>query len=175
VFALDWESRHLQSAAPPRIVSCTKRGEVIVWCSRTGLSIVRTSGHQSQVMGLARGSDVTIFSASHDRSVKAWDSRNGEQLAIYEARSGAWRNISLSTAFVLRTGPFELCVSGSDGCGRGEDSRSRSSDTRAAASTMSHDWPGTRRPSTTSASPRMGMARDRVVRPHCEAVRWEVG
>jgi ribosome assembly protein 4 len=108
VFAVDWEPRHLQSAGAPRIVASTKSGEVTVWCAQTGRPLVRTSGHQAQVMGLAWGGDGIIFSASHDRTVKAWDSNTGSELAIYQARSGAWRNLALSTGFVLRTGGFEL-------------------------------------------------------------------
>ena len=108
VFALEWEPLHLQKNEFPRIVVATKSGEVSVWCSKSGTKMANMSGHQKQVMGLAWGADNVIFSASHDRKVKAWDPENGQELAVYQARSGAWRTLAISTSYVLRTGGYEL-------------------------------------------------------------------
>jgi ribosome assembly protein 4 len=107
VFAIDWEPLHLQ-AQNPRIVASTKSGEVAIWCSQSGRLLVRTSGHSQQVMGLAWGSTGIIYSASHDRTVKAWDSGSGAELGVCQARSGAWRTLGMSTSWVLKTGGYEL-------------------------------------------------------------------
>lgn len=106
IFAIAWEPRHLQEA-DPRLVMSTKRGEIVVCNTRTGNRVVSMSGHTDQIMGLAWGADNVIFSASHDKSVKAWDPKSGGELAVFRARSGAWRTLSLSTDYVLRTGAYE--------------------------------------------------------------------
>ncbi|OHT16794.1 WD repeat protein [Tritrichomonas foetus] len=108
IFALEWEPLHLQDSLFPRLVTTTKNGEVNIWCSKTGRRMIGFNGHQKQVMGLAWGADGVIFTSSHDRTVKAWSSETGEELAKYQARSGAWRTLAISTAFVLRTGGYEL-------------------------------------------------------------------
>ena len=109
IFAIQWEPLHFQDSHQyPRIAAATEKGELNIYCSKTGRKLVATSGHQKKIMGLAWGADGILFSSSHDRTVKAWDTNNGAEIAAYSAHSGAWRTLAISTAFVLRTGGYEL-------------------------------------------------------------------
>ncbi|KAH0785939.1 notchless protein [Histomonas meleagridis] len=108
IYAIQWEPFHLQNTQYPRIAASTKNGEVAIWCSQTGRRLIAFSGHSGFVMGLAWGVDGILYSSSHDRTLKAWDTKTGQELAKYSPRSGAWRTLAISTAFVLRTGPYEL-------------------------------------------------------------------
>lgn len=108
IFALQWEPFHLQNSKYPRIATASKNGEVSIWCSQTGTKLVRTSGHNGIVMGLGWGINGVLYSSSHDKTLKAWNTENGHELASYSPRCGAWRTLALSTAFIARTGPYEL-------------------------------------------------------------------
>jgi len=108
VLALEWEPFHLHKSEFPRLACTTKKGDVAIYCSSSGSRLVSTSGHQAEVMGLAWDGKGRIFTASHDRTVKAWDSETGEQLGIFQTQSGAWRTLAISSAWVLKTGGYTL-------------------------------------------------------------------
>ena len=109
IYAIEWEPLHLQDRyMHPRIAASTENGELNIWCSKTGRKLISMSGHQKQIMGLAWGSDGVLFSSSHDRLVKAWDTDTGSEIGVYSAHSGAWRSLAISTAYVLRSGGYEL-------------------------------------------------------------------
>ena len=107
VFAIDWEPLHRQDPKFPKIAVATKKGEVAVYCSKTGQRMTAMSGHSAQTMGLAWGADGVIFTCSHDRTIKAWDAESGQELAMYSKKSGAWRTLAISTSYVLRSGAYE--------------------------------------------------------------------
>ena len=108
IFALEWEPMHLHNSTFPRLAISTKKGEVLIFCSQTGTRLVSTSGHTNSVMGLGWNGKGVIFSASHDKTVKAWDSNTGAQLDSWSCRSGAWRTLAISSQTILRNGGYEL-------------------------------------------------------------------
>lgn len=110
IFALEWEPMHLNKSPNPRLVIASKKGEVFIFDSVTGVRLVGTNGHSDVVMGLAWSGKGVIFTSSHDRTVKAWDSNTGTQLDQWKPKGvcGAWRTLAISSQLTLRFAGWEL-------------------------------------------------------------------
>lgn len=110
VTALEWEPMMLNNSPHPRICVATSNGEVAVYCSGTGTRLVAFNGHSPKqlVMGLGWNGQGVIFSSSNDHTLKAFDSNTGAQLDARNDKAGELRSLSISSAYVLRTGGWEF-------------------------------------------------------------------
>lgn len=65
------------------------------------------TGHKGTVSCVKWGGTRWIYSASHDRSVKVWDSKTGTLVHTLNAHAHWVNHLALSTDFVLRTGYYD--------------------------------------------------------------------
>ena len=108
IFLLQWEPLH-SCTGPLRLCAATDTGDIIMVDALTGNRLIPINGHErnNQIMCLSWGAHNVLYSASHDKTIKAWDTLTGQELSCFRSRS-AWRTMSISTQFPLRTGPWEL-------------------------------------------------------------------
>ena len=65
------------------------------------------TGHKGTVSCVKWGGSGWIYSASHDRSVKVWNSKTGTLVHTLNAHAHWVNHLALSTDFVLRTGYYD--------------------------------------------------------------------
>ena len=104
ITSLAWEPYHLQTLGRPRVASASKDASVRVWDvvgSHTDINFTR---HQGTVSCVKWGGTGNIYTSSHDKTVKIWDSRTGLLLKTLTDHAHWCTHLALSTDFVLRTG-----------------------------------------------------------------------
>lgn len=103
ITSLSWEPYHLQEQGRPRLASSSKDATVRIWDVVSKRTEMALTGHKGTVSCVKWGGMGNIYTASHDKSVKVWDSSTGALVHTLSSH-GHWVNhLSLSTDFVLRT------------------------------------------------------------------------
>lgn len=103
---LAWEPLHLSSGSSWRLVSSSKDGTAKVWDIVQRICKVTLSQHTDSVTSVRWGGDGTIYTASHDRTIKMW-SADGSFKGQLIGHAHWINTLALSTDHVLRTGAFD--------------------------------------------------------------------
>lgn len=106
ITSLAWEPIHL-NAGNPRLASSSKDGTVRVWNPSTRLCQYALGGHTASVNVVRWGGRGLLYTASSDRTVKVWDAADGKLVRTLSEHAHWVNTLSLSTDWVLRTGPFD--------------------------------------------------------------------
>jgi len=102
VTALAWEPYHVQVPGRPRLASSSKDTTVRIYDVVSRRIETVLSGHQGSVSCVRWGGTGKIYTSSHDKTVKVWNS-NGTLVNTLSAHSHWVNHLALSTDFVLRT------------------------------------------------------------------------
>ncbi|KAJ3217508.1 Notchless protein 1 [Clydaea vesicula] len=84
-------------------INCTVR----VWDATLRKLIFGLSQHTAAVMAVKWGGEDVIYTASRDKSIKLWDSKEGKLIRTLNGHAHWINHIALTTDLVLRSGPFE--------------------------------------------------------------------
>ncbi|KAI9662194.1 MAG: hypothetical protein M1829_006176 [Trizodia sp. TS-e1964] len=103
VSSLSWEPFHIQSPGKPRLASASKDATVRVWDVVGKRIEIVLSGHKGSVSCVKWGGCGYIYTASHDKSVKVWNAKDGTLAHTLVAHAHWVNHLALSTDFVLRT------------------------------------------------------------------------
>jgi ribosome assembly protein 4 len=106
ITSLSWEPCHLAYPCR-RIASGSKDCCLRIWDILTQKCIFSLVSHTQAIRSVRWGGEGLIYSASADGSVKVWSSTQGQLKFSLEAHSHWVNTLSLSTDYVLRTGPYE--------------------------------------------------------------------
>lgn len=104
VLALAWQPYHLWQDGMPRLASASKDGTTRIWAVSTRRTENVLSGHKGSVSCVRWGGTGLIYTGSHDKTIRVYDSVKG--VLVHELKAHAhWVNhLALSTDFALRTG-----------------------------------------------------------------------
>ncbi|KAF2666059.1 WD repeat protein [Microthyrium microscopicum] len=102
--SLSWEPYHLELPGRPRIASSSKDSTVRVWDVVGRKTDFVLSGHKASVACVKWGGTGLLYTASQDRTIKIWDSKDGRLIHSLETHAHWVNHLALSTDFVLRTG-----------------------------------------------------------------------
>ena len=116
ISAIAWCPLHCDEGdASVTLATASKDGNVKIWTSTTGKVRASLSGHTDGVEALAWAGDHRLFSASRDRSIKIW--RDYLLIATLQGHSHRINALALSSAHVLRVGPFDALAGTTTKCG----------------------------------------------------------
>lgn len=109
VSSLSWEPLHLVAPdSKPRLASSSKDGTVKVWDTASRICTLTMSGHTNSVSCVKWSGSNIVYSASHDKTIKAWDiSAGGKCIQTLKSHAHWVNHLSLSTDYVLRRGGFD--------------------------------------------------------------------
>lgn len=106
ITSLAWEPIHL-NPTQPRLASSSKDGTVRVWDMARRVCQFSLGGHTASVNVVRWGGRGLLYTASSDRTVKVWDAVDGKLVRTLSDHAHWVNTLSLSTDWVLRTGPFD--------------------------------------------------------------------
>jgi len=106
VSSLAWEPYH-NTKACRRVCSGSKDGLVRVWDIVTKKCVLSMSGHTKGVTTVKWGCEGLIYSASHDRSIKVWDSERGILVRTLQGHAHWVNGLALNVDYALRIGPYD--------------------------------------------------------------------
>lgn len=102
---LCWEPLHLNPQCR-YLASASKDCSIRIWDTLTGHCEKILTSHTQSVTTIKWGGDGLLYSASQDRTIKAWRASDGVLCRTLQGH-GHWVNtMALSTDYVLRTGAF---------------------------------------------------------------------
>ncbi|KOS15013.1 rsa4-wd-repeat protein involved in ribosome biogenesis [Malassezia pachydermatis] len=107
ITSLSWEPIH-RDARSPRLASSSKDGTVRVWNVDARQVDFVLGGHTASVNAVRWGGDGAIYTASSDRTIKVWNDQDGRLIRTLNEHSHWVNSLTLSTDYVLRTGPFDV-------------------------------------------------------------------
>lgn len=109
VSSLAWEPLHLvKDEDTPRLVLASKDGTIRVWDLTHGHCLFSMSGHTNAVLCVKWSGSNIVYSASHDKTIKAWDiSAQGKCIQTLKSHAHWVNHLSLSTDYVLRKGGYD--------------------------------------------------------------------
>lgn len=106
ITALAWEPLHLDGSCR-RLASSSKDADIRVWDITLGQCLMSMTSHTMNVTCLKWGGGGLIYSASQDRTIKVWRSKDGVLCRTLQGH-GHWVNVlALNTDYVMRTGAFD--------------------------------------------------------------------
>lgn len=116
ISALAWEPLHLNEGKGERLVTSSKDGTCKIWNVRTKLSLMTLSGHTDSVEAVKWGGEGFIYTASRDRTIKVWTTKQGDSLGklvrTLKGHGHRINTLALSSDYVCRTGPYDFAPSG---------------------------------------------------------------
>lgn len=106
ITCLCWQPLHKNTECR-LLASSSKDGSVCVWDVVLGRAVMVLSGHSQSVTCVRWGGEGLLYSASQDRTIKAWRETDGALCRTLQGH-GHWVNtMALSTDYALRTGAFD--------------------------------------------------------------------
>ena len=106
ITSLAWEPMH-RNIACNRFVSSSKDGTAKVWDATLRKNLFTFAQHTAPIMCVKWGGDGMIYTASRDKTIKMWSSETGQMIRSLDGHAHWINHLSLSTDFVLRTGPYD--------------------------------------------------------------------
>ncbi|CAH8553210.1 unnamed protein product [Schistosoma curassoni] len=104
--SLSWRPLHLDAECRQLAVAY-QDCSIVIWDTYTGQPIHTITGHDKPVVSVRWGGTDLIYSASQDRTIRVWRSKDGVLCRTLNLH-GHWVNcLALSTDYVLRTGAFD--------------------------------------------------------------------
>uniref|UniRef100_A0A5K4E8W7 Notchless homolog 1 n=1 Tax=Schistosoma mansoni TaxID=6183 RepID=A0A5K4E8W7_SCHMA len=104
--SLSWRPLHLDGECRQLAVAY-QDCSIVIWDTYTGQPIHTITGHDKPVVAVRWGGTDLIYSASQDRTIRVWRSKDGVLCRTLNLH-GHWVNcLALSTDYVLRTGAFD--------------------------------------------------------------------
>ena len=109
IASLAWEPIHLvQDGETPRLASASKDGTVKVWHSTRRVCVATLSGHTNAVLCVKWSGSNIIYSASHDKTIRAWDMTvGGKTIQVLKSHAHWVNHLSISTDYVLSKSGFD--------------------------------------------------------------------
>ena len=77
-----------------------------IWSNRTRKAEYSLTGHKGCVKMIKWGGEGYIYSASEDRTIRMWDTKNGTCIKILQGHAHWVNYIALSTEHAMKMGPF---------------------------------------------------------------------
>ncbi|KAH8876809.1 Notchless protein like [Schistosoma japonicum] len=104
--SISWRPLHLDGECRQLAVAY-QDCSIVIWDTFTGQSVHTITGHDKPVVAIRWGGTDLIYSASQDRTIRVWRSKDGVLCRTLNLH-GHWVNcLALSTDYVLRTGAFD--------------------------------------------------------------------
>jgi ribosome assembly protein 4 len=107
ITSMCWEPYHLRETGRPRLASASRDFTVRIWDAVSHHTDMALTGHKANVSCVkwgGAGEHGTIYTASHDRTVKLWNAKTGSLLHTLSSHAHWVNHLALSTDHVLRTG-----------------------------------------------------------------------
>ncbi|TPX71315.1 hypothetical protein CcCBS67573_g06229 [Chytriomyces confervae] len=106
ITGLAWEPLHL-NAQCNRFASSSKDQSIKIWNAITRQVIITMTSHTAPVTCIKWGGSGLLYSASRDKTVRVWDSKDGKLVRVLEGH-GHWVNsLAVSSEFLVRTGGWD--------------------------------------------------------------------
>lgn len=105
--SLAWEPYHLQEPGRPRLVSASKDGTARIWDVVGKKADLALTGHKGCVSCVRWGGTGTIYTASHDKTIKVWSAADGKLMHTLAAHAHWVNHLALSTDFALRSAYYD--------------------------------------------------------------------
>uniref|UniRef100_A0A8D0GV78 Notchless protein homolog 1 n=1 Tax=Sphenodon punctatus TaxID=8508 RepID=A0A8D0GV78_SPHPU len=106
ITCLCWEPLHLNPECR-YLASSSKDCSIRIWDTLLGKCDKILTGHTQSVTCVKWGGDGLLYSASQDRTIKAWRGQDGVLCRTLQGHAHWVNTMALSTDYVLRTGAFE--------------------------------------------------------------------
>lgn len=103
--ALAWEPYH-KNPECRLLASAASDSDIKIWDTVLGHCVRTLAGHSQAVTAVRWGGCGLIYSSSKDRTIKMWRADDGALCRTLTGHAHWVNSLSLSTDYVLRTGPF---------------------------------------------------------------------
>eukprot|EP00730_Choanoeca_flexa_P014756 TRINITY_DN656_c0_g1_i1.p1 TRINITY_DN656_c0_g1~~TRINITY_DN656_c0_g1_i1.p1 ORF type:complete len:499 (+),score=85.34 TRINITY_DN656_c0_g1_i1:77-1498(+) len=105
---ISWQPLHLSKTRKcTMLASSSKDGKVKIWDLVKGRAVMSLAQHTKCVTCVKWGGTDLIYTASQDTTVKVWRASDGVLCRTLSGHAHWVNSMSLSTEYVLRTGPYD--------------------------------------------------------------------